>query len=56
MAMRDDWESQRAAEGGRVVLGGTVRSWAEKMAVIGAARFTSGVRAVEDELRTDPSA
>lgn len=41
---------------GMVTLAGPVRSWAEKQAILGAARFTHGVRAVEDHLRIDPSA
>jgi osmotically-inducible protein OsmY len=39
---------------GRVSLSGTVRSWAEKEAVLGAARFTTGVTAVEDHLEVTP--
>ena len=35
---------------GTVTLTGPVRSWAERRAVVGAARFTPGVRAVEDHL------
>jgi osmotically-inducible protein OsmY len=41
---------------GRVSLSGTVHSWAEKEAVIGAARGTPGVRRVEDHLRIAPYA
>jgi osmotically-inducible protein OsmY len=36
--------------GGVVTLTGPVVSWAERKAVLGAARFTPGVRAVEDHL------
>lgn len=36
---------------GGVTLSGTVHSWAEREAVIGAARGTRGVRSVESELR-----
>lgn len=39
---------------GRVILEGVVHSWAEREAVIGAARGTAGVRAVEDQLRIEP--
>lgn len=39
---------------GRVSLTGTVHSWAEKQAVIGAAKGTPGVVAVEDHLRIRP--
>lgn len=35
---------------GTVILTGPVRSWAERRAIVGAARFTPGVRAVEDHL------
>lgn len=40
---------------GDVKVFGTVESWAERDAVIGAARGTPGVRRVEDELRIEPS-
>ena len=39
---------------GRVSLSGIVHSWAEKMAVIGAAQGTPGVRSVDDHLRIEP--
>ena len=52
--------AQRAAadvrvdvEGGRVTLSGRVRSWEEKRAVLGAARYTPGVEAIEDHLEID---
>jgi osmotically-inducible protein OsmY len=38
---------------GTVTLSGPVHSWAEREAVLGAARFTPGVRAVDDQLRID---
>jgi osmotically-inducible protein OsmY len=41
---------------GRVKLSGTVHSWAERDAVIGAARGTRGVRNVEDQLSIRPYA
>jgi osmotically-inducible protein OsmY len=41
---------------GRVKLTGTVHSWAERDAVIGAARGTRGVRNVEDQLSIRPYA
>jgi osmotically-inducible protein OsmY len=41
---------------GRVTLSGSVHSWAEKRAVIGAAKGTPGVRTVDDHLRVDPYA
>ena len=39
---------------GTVTLTGAVHSWAERKSVVSAARFTPGVRAVEDHLRTEP--
>jgi len=39
---------------GIVTLTGSVHSWAERKSVLAAARFTPGVRAVEDHLRTEP--
>lgn len=39
---------------GTVTLTGTVHSWAERKSVVAAARFTPGVHAVEDRLRTEP--
>ncbi|OGL17561.1 MAG: hypothetical protein A3F92_09155 [Candidatus Rokubacteria bacterium RIFCSPLOWO2_12_FULL_71_22] len=38
---------------GTVTLTGPVHSWAERRSVLSAARFTPGVRAVEDHLRTE---
>lgn len=40
---------------GGVKVFGTVRSWAEREAVIGAAKGTPGVRSVEDKLQIEPS-
>lgn len=40
---------------GAVKVMGTVHSWAEREAVIGAAKGTPGVRMVEDQLRIEPS-
>lgn len=39
---------------GTVTLTGPVHSWAERKSVLAAARFTPGVRVVEDHLRTEP--
>jgi len=39
---------------GTVTLTGPVHSWAERQSVLSAARFTPGVRAVEDHLQTEP--
>jgi osmotically-inducible protein OsmY len=39
---------------GRVSLSGIVHSWAEREAVVGAARGTRGVRDVQDRLRIEP--
>lgn len=41
---------------GSVTLSGSVRSWAEREAAVGAARGTPGVRKVESHLRIDPYA
>jgi osmotically-inducible protein OsmY len=41
---------------GKAKVSGTVRSWDEKQAVLAAARFTAGVREVEDLLRIGVSA
>jgi osmotically-inducible protein OsmY len=51
-------ESQRVSlliHDGHVKLIGTVRSWAARAAVLGAAKGTPGVRSVDDQLRIDPS-
>jgi osmotically-inducible protein OsmY len=42
-------------DAGVVKIFGTVRSWAEREAVIGAAKGTPGVRRVEDKLQIEPS-
>ena len=39
---------------GAVTLTGTVHSWAERKSVLAAARFTSGVRSIEDRLTVEP--
>jgi osmotically-inducible protein OsmY len=39
---------------GIATLTGSVHSWAERKSVVAAARFTPGVLAVEDHLRTEP--
>ncbi len=39
---------------GHVTLSGIVHSWAEKVAVVGAAKGTPGVRNVDDHLRIEP--
>jgi osmotically-inducible protein OsmY len=39
---------------GTVKLSGQVRTWADKRATLAAARFTPGVRAVEDRLDINP--
>jgi osmotically-inducible protein OsmY len=41
---------------GTVTLSGVVRSWRERQAVVASARFTPGVRAVNDHLTIDPYA
>jgi osmotically-inducible protein OsmY len=58
LARRADREGQRISfevRDGTVRVSGTVRSSAEKQAVIGAVTGTPGVRAVEDQIRVDPS-
>jgi osmotically-inducible protein OsmY len=39
---------------GVATLTGSVHSWAERKSLVAAARFTAGVRDVEDHLRTEP--
>jgi osmotically-inducible protein OsmY len=39
---------------GIATLTGSVHSWAERKSVVAAARFTPGVRDVQDQLRTEP--
>lgn len=39
---------------GRAILSGSVPSWAERRAAVGAATATPGVRSVEDRLRIEP--
>ena len=41
---------------GRVIVSGIVGSWAEREAVLGAAKGTRGVRSVEDRLKIRPHA
>jgi osmotically-inducible protein OsmY len=58
LARRAEPEGERISFefcGGSVKLSGTVRSTSEKQAVVGAAAGTPGVRAVEDQIRVDPS-
>jgi osmotically-inducible protein OsmY len=57
-----DRQAEREAErirlevlDGKVTLFGTVHSWTERQAVVGAAKGTPGVRSVEDKLRIEPS-
>jgi osmotically-inducible protein OsmY len=52
-ADRVAWRIQVGVHDGLVTLSGTVHSLAEHEAVLGAARFTHGVRSVEDHLRVD---
>ncbi len=55
---RADREAKRirieVTEAGTVRLTGTVRSWAEKRAALAAARFTPGVRTVDDHIEINP--
>ncbi|MBI2207662.1 MAG: BON domain-containing protein [Candidatus Rokubacteria bacterium] len=53
-AAREARRIQVDVRDGTVTLTGTVHSWAEHKSVVAAARFTPGVHAVEDRLRTEP--
>lgn len=53
-ALRDANRVQLDVDEGRVTLTGTVRSWAEREAVVGATRGTRGVDVVIDELQIAP--
>jgi osmotically-inducible protein OsmY len=50
-AEREAQRIQVAVRDGTVTLTGSVPSWAAKQAVLGAARFTAGVKAIDDRLR-----
>lgn len=52
-ALREASHVQLELRDGRVNVTGTVGSWAEKMAILGAARGTTGVRGVDDHLRIE---
>jgi osmotically-inducible protein OsmY len=54
-AQRDSQRVSLLIHDGHVKLLGTVRTWAARQAVLGAAKGTPGVRSVEDQLRIDPS-
>ena len=54
-AEREAQRIQVEVRDGRVTLTGSVHSWAERKSVVSAVRFTPGVRAVEDHLRTGPA-
>ncbi len=54
---RAEREAQRIrvdVRDGSVTLTGSVHSWAERQSVVAAARFTPGVRAVQDNMLTEP--
>jgi osmotically-inducible protein OsmY len=53
-AQREARQIEVSVESGRVRLSGYVHSFAEKEAVVGAARFAPGVVVVEAQLRIDP--
>ena len=53
-AEREAKEIHIDVQDGRVSLSGVVHSWAEKKAVIAAARGASGVKRVDNELRIVP--
>lgn len=50
-ADRDSDKIEVEVDGGRVTLHGTVQSWREREAIVGAARGTRGVQAVIDRMR-----
>jgi len=53
-AEREARRIQVAVRDGVATLTGSVHSWAEHKSVLAAARFTPGVREVEDHLKTEP--
>lgn len=53
-AVRESRRLKVEAENGVITLSGTVHTWSERKAVIGAARGTAGVCSVRDELRIEP--
>jgi osmotically-inducible protein OsmY len=55
-AQRGSKQIALEVQDGRVTLSGTVHSWAERQAAIGAATGTPGVKQVEDKLRIEPYA
>jgi osmotically-inducible protein OsmY len=54
-AEREARRIQIDVHGDVVTLHGTVHSWAERKATVAAARFTPGVRSVDDRLRVEPA-
>jgi osmotically-inducible protein OsmY len=57
LARRAEREARRIrveVRDGIATLTGSVHSWAERKSVVAAARFTPGVRDVQDHLRTEP--
>jgi osmotically-inducible protein OsmY len=55
-AAREAGRIQVNVADGVVTLSGSVRSWAEKQAVLGAAGHAGGIHAVRDDLRIEPFA
>lgn len=53
-AERDLGRIQLDVQDGRVTVSGSVHTWAEHEAVLGAAKGTPGVRSIQDELRIVP--
>lgn len=53
-AEREARRIQVEVRNGLATLTGSVHTWAERKSVLAAARFTPGVRGVEDHLRTEP--
>lgn len=45
---------QVKVDGDTVTLTGPVRTWTDRRAIIGATKYTAGVREIVDQLRLDP--
>lgn len=54
-ALREAKHIEVKIEGGKVTLTGTVQSWQERRAILGAVSHAPGVDIIDDHLRVDPS-
>ncbi len=54
-AQREGQRIEVTVVDGRVVLSGSVQSWAERTAILGSVGALTGVRGVEDRLRVEPA-